>query len=169
LQDTITTRKSTQIDTVVYPVVRPSSTLAYSTLWRPNRRGLQSTPLKRSKDQLEYHGVLLCLLYPVCEESPQLGASRPYNMMFTKKHGSKARMSNAHKTQNQSTAHTQITTRAHNTTQRVLYSKGALVAITKNRMRRIGVLVLRNSYRMFGVLLHAPRGPFYSPKAARSR
>jgi hypothetical protein len=103
LQDTITTRRSTQIGTVVYPVVRPSSTLAYSTLWRPNRRGLQSTPLKRSKDPLEYHGVLLCLLYPACEESPQLGASRPYNLMFTKKHGSKAGMSNAHKTQNQST------------------------------------------------------------------
>jgi hypothetical protein len=31
-----------------------------STLWRPNGRGLQSTPLKRSKDPLEYHGVLLC-------------------------------------------------------------------------------------------------------------
>jgi hypothetical protein len=103
LQDTITTRRSTQIGTMVYPVVRPSSTLAYSTLWRPNGRGLQSTPLKRSKDPLEYHGVLLCLLYPACEESPQLGASRPYNLMFTKKHRSKAGMSNAHKTQNQST------------------------------------------------------------------
>ena len=102
LQDTITTRRSTQIDTVVYLVVRPSSTLAYSTLWRPNGRGLQSTPLKRSKDPLEYHGVLLALLNPVCEESPQLGASRPYNMMFTKKHESKAGMRNTHKTQNQS-------------------------------------------------------------------
>jgi hypothetical protein len=103
LQDTITTRRSTQIGTVVYPMVWPSPTLAYSTLWRPNGRGLQSTPLKRSKDPLEYHSVLLCLLYPACEESPQLGASRPYNLMFTKKHGSKAGMSNAHKTQNQST------------------------------------------------------------------
>jgi hypothetical protein len=103
LQNTITTRRSTQIGTVVYPVVRPSPTLAYSTLWRPNGRGLHSTPLKRSKDPLEYHGVLLCLLYPTCEESPQLGASRPYNLMFTKKHGRKDGMSNAHKTQNQST------------------------------------------------------------------
>jgi hypothetical protein len=103
LRDMITTRRSTQIGTVVYPVVRSSPTLAYSTLWRPNGRGLQSTPLKRSKDPLKYHGVLLCLLYPACEESPQLGASRPYNLIFTKKHGSKAGMSNAHKTQNQST------------------------------------------------------------------
>jgi hypothetical protein len=52
--------------------------------------------------------------------------------MFTKKHESKDGMSNAHKTQNQRNTRTQVTTRAHNTTQRVLYSNGALVAITKN-------------------------------------
>jgi hypothetical protein len=145
LQNTITTRRSTQIDTVVYPVVRPSPTLAYSTLWRPNGQGLHSTPLKRSKDPLEYHGVLLCLLYPAREESPQLEASLPYNLMFTKKHGSKDGMSNTLKTQNQSTICTQVTTRSHNTTRRVHYSNGALVAITKNQMRGIGVLVLRNA------------------------
>jgi hypothetical protein len=102
LQDKITTRRSTQKDTVVYPVVRPSPTLAYSTLWRPNGRGLQSTPLKRSKDQLEYHSVLLCLLYPAREESPQLGASRPYTFDVHKEARSKGGMSNTHKTQNQS-------------------------------------------------------------------
>jgi hypothetical protein len=48
-------------------------------LWRPNGRELHSTPLKWSNDQLEYHGVLLSLLFPICEESPQLGVSRPYN------------------------------------------------------------------------------------------
>ena len=37
------------------------------------------------------------------------------------------------------------------------------------RMREIDVLVLRRVVGMLGVLLHAPRGPFYSPKAARSR
>src|SRR5699024_1171860 len=37
------------------------------------------------------------------------------------------------------------------------------------RMREIGVLVLRRVVGMLGFLLHAPRGPFYSPKAARSR
>jgi hypothetical protein len=41
-------------------------------------------------------------LYPACEESPQLGASRPYNLIITKNHGSKDGMSNTHKTQNQS-------------------------------------------------------------------
>jgi hypothetical protein len=29
-------------------------------------------------------------------------------------------------------------------------------------------LVLRDDQRMLGVFLHAPRGPFYSPKTARS-
>jgi hypothetical protein len=36
-------------------------------------------------------------------------------------------------------------------------------------MRENGVLVLRNDQRMLELLLHAPRGPFYSPKVARSR
>jgi hypothetical protein len=38
-----------------YPVVRLSRIVGYSTLWRPNGRGLHSTPLKWSKNQLEYH------------------------------------------------------------------------------------------------------------------
>ena len=37
------------------------------------------------------------------------------------------------------------------------------------RTREIDVLVLRSVVGMLGFLLHAPRGPFYSPKAARSR
>jgi hypothetical protein len=59
---------------------------------------------------------------------------------------------------------TQVATRAHNTTQRVHNSNGALIAIARNQMRGIEVLVLRNAWRMLGVLLHAPRGPFYSPR-----
>jgi hypothetical protein len=103
LQNTITTRRSTQIGTVIYPVVRPCPTLAYSTLWRPNGRGLHSTPLKRSKDPLEYHGVLLCFTISCLRGISTTWSHRPYNLMFTKKHESKDGMSNAHKTQNQST------------------------------------------------------------------
>ncbi len=66
-----------------------STTLAYSTLWRPNGRGLQSTPLKRSKDPLEYHGVLFSFHYPVCKESPQIGVSCPYKYMITNETQSK--------------------------------------------------------------------------------
>ena len=80
------------------------------------------------------------LLSPACEESPQLGASRPYTLIITKKHRSKDGMSNAHKTKIRAKTRTQVTTRALNTTQRVLYSNGAVVAITKNRMRGIEVL-----------------------------
>jgi hypothetical protein len=126
-------------------VVRLSPTLAYSMLWRPNGRGLHSTPFKRSKVPLEYHGVLLSLYYiPLARNLHNL-EPLALTKMFTKKHESKDGMNNAHKTQNHSTIRTQVTTRAHNTTQRVFYSNGALVAITKNQMRGIGVLVLRNA------------------------
>jgi hypothetical protein len=101
LQDTITTRRSTQIDTVVYPVVRPSPTLAYSMLWRPNGRGLQSTPLKRSKDLLEYHGVLLFTISRLRGISTTWSLS-PLHFDVHKEARSKGGMSNAHKTQNQS-------------------------------------------------------------------
>jgi hypothetical protein len=67
------------------------------------------------------------------------------------------------------TTRTQVATRARNTTQRVHNSTRALYAITMKRMREIDVLMLRNVVRMLGILLHAPRGPFYSSKAARSR
>jgi hypothetical protein len=70
-------------------------------------------------------------------------------------------MSNTHKTKIRATTRTQVTTRALNTTQRVLYSNGALVDITKNRMCRIGVLVLReclvSSSMCLGVPFIAPR------------
>jgi hypothetical protein len=101
LQDTITTRRSTQIDTVVYPVVRPSPTLAYSTLWRPNGRGLQSTPLNRSKDPLEYHSVLLFTISRLRGISTTWSLS-PLQFDVHKEAQSKGGMSNAHKTQNQS-------------------------------------------------------------------
>jgi hypothetical protein len=73
--------------------------------------------------------------------------------MITKKHRSTGGEGNTHKTQNNST---------------ITHTKPQL-ELTKNRMRENGVLVLRNDQGMLGCLLHAPRGPFYSPKAARSR
>ena len=107
---------------MVYPVVRPSPTLAYSTLWRPNGRGLHSTPFKRSKDPLEYHGVLLSLYYiPLARNLHNL-EPLALTLDVHKEARSKEGMSNAHKTQNQSNTRTQVTTRALNTTQRVLYS-----------------------------------------------
>jgi hypothetical protein len=154
---------------VIYLVVRPSITLAYFTLWRPTRWGSHSTPFKWSNDQLEYHGVFLFLLSPVREESPQLGASRPYK--WWSQRSTKVREGRATHTRLIARAQpcTQATTWAHNTMRGVLYSNRAQLTITKNQMRENGVLVLRDDQRMLGFLLHAPRGPFYSPKAARSR
>jgi hypothetical protein len=40
---------------------------------------------------------------------------------------------------------TQVTTRAHNRTRRVHNTNEALVAITKNQMRGVEVLVIRNA------------------------
>jgi hypothetical protein len=78
-QNTITTRDNNRDGTVVYPVVRPGPTLAYSMLWRPNGRGLQSTPLKRSKDLLEYHGVLLALLVTPRDPQTPRNATKLHN------------------------------------------------------------------------------------------
>jgi hypothetical protein len=48
---------------------------------------------------------LLFFSYPVREESPQLGASRPYTFDVHKESQSKGGMSNAHKTQKSEQQH----------------------------------------------------------------
>ena len=84
---------------MVYPVVRPSPTLAYSMLWRPNGRGLHSTPFKRSKDPLEYHGVFALLIFiPLARNLHKL-ESLALTTKITMKAWSKVGMSNTHKTQ----------------------------------------------------------------------
>jgi hypothetical protein len=109
------------------------------------------------------------ILSPVCEESPQLGASRPYN--WWSQRSTKVREGRAMHTRLKSTTqpHTQVTTWALSSTHGVLNSRGAQFASTENQMRGSGVWMLRNDQRMLEWFLHAPRGPFYSPKIARSR
>ena len=97
-QNTIPQEINHRDDTVVYPVVRPRPTLAYSTLWRPNGRGLQSTPLKRSKDPLEYHGVLLAFSQSRLRGISTTWSLSPLQKMFTENHGVRKGMSNTHKT-----------------------------------------------------------------------
>jgi hypothetical protein len=96
-QNTIPQEINHRDDTVVYPVVRPRPTLAYSTLWHPNRRGLQSTPLKRSKDPLEYHGVLLAFFQSHLRGISTTWSLSPLQLKFTK-NTEQGGMSNAHKT-----------------------------------------------------------------------
>ena len=144
-QNTIPQEIKHRGDTVVYPVVRPRPTLAYSTLWRPNGRGLQSTPLKRSKDPLEYHGVLLAFSQSRLRGISTTWSLSPLHLRFTKKYGVREELATHTRLKIRATTRTQVTTRAHNTTRRVHNSNGALVAITKNQMRGIEVLVLRNA------------------------
>jgi hypothetical protein len=88
----------------------------------------------------------LTLLYPACEESPQLGASRPYTLMFTKKHGVREGWATHTRHKIRATTRTKVVTRAHNTSRWVHNSNRSLIAITKNQMRGIEVLVLRNAW-----------------------
>jgi hypothetical protein len=97
LRNTITRKRSTQRGTVVYPVVRPSPTLAYSTLWRPNGRGLHSTPFKWSKDPLEYHSVSLPFIISRLRGISTTWSLSPLQKMITNEHGSKDGMGNTHK------------------------------------------------------------------------
>jgi hypothetical protein len=90
-------------------------------------------------------------------------------LRFTKKYEVRRELAPHTRLKIRVTTRTQAATRARNTNQRVHNSTGALYAITMKRMREIDVLVLRKVVGMLGILLHAPRGPFYSPKAARSR
>ena len=95
-QNTIPQEIKHRDDIVVYPVVRPRPTLAYATLWRPYGRGLQSTPLKRSKDSLEYHGVLLAFSQSRLRGISTTWSLSPLHLRFTKKHGVREG-SNTHK------------------------------------------------------------------------
>jgi hypothetical protein len=96
LWNTIVIVRTSTRDTMIYPVVRPSITLAYSTLWRPNRRELHSTPLKWSNDQLEYHGVFLSFTISRSRGISTTWSLSPLQLMITKKHGGKGGKSNTH-------------------------------------------------------------------------
>jgi hypothetical protein len=69
----------------------------------------------------------------------------PLHLMFTKKHGVREGWAMHTRHEIRVPTRTQVTTRAHNTPRRVHNSNGALVTITKNQMRGIEVLVLRNA------------------------
>ena len=116
-QNTITTRNQSQRWHGGYPVVRPRPTLAYSMLWRPNGRGLQSTPLKRSKDQLEYHGVLLCLSISRLRGISTTWSLSPLHLRFTKKYRVREELATHTRLKIRATARTQVATRARNTAQ----------------------------------------------------
>jgi hypothetical protein len=99
---------------------------------------------------------------PFVRNLHNLGASRPYNWWSQRSTEVRLGIATHTRLKTRAQSRTQATTWAHNITQGVLYSNGAQVTVSKNRMRENGVLVLRNDQGMLGWLLPAPRGPFYS-------
>ena len=105
----------------------------------------------------------------LCEESPQVGASHPYDIDHNENHKSKGGKETHARARVAATTRTQVKKQAQNTTQRV-NSSNKCSNLSHNDpdacLRCLGVLGCSMEAR---VLLHTPRGPFYSPKAARSR
>jgi hypothetical protein len=132
-------RESTQETRDFYPVVRPSNTCLLPRCGVPMDEGC-TQPLS-SDPMINLNTTTFFLsLSSVCDESPQLGASRPYN--DDHKRSTKVREGRTTHTRLKSIAQprTQVTTRAQNTTHGVHNSNGAQVTISKNRMREVGVL-----------------------------
>jgi hypothetical protein len=71
--------------------------LAYSMLWRPNGRGLRSTPLKWSKDQTWVPRFFLISRNPICEKFPHVEVSHALHKMITIQNQSKEESENTHK------------------------------------------------------------------------
>jgi hypothetical protein len=143
--------------------------LPISTLWRPDGRGLHSTPFKRSNDQLDYHDFLPYSLSPVCEESPKVGASRPYSDDH-KRNTEVREESNTHKTRIRSTTTHTSKDLSSKVQHREFTTRMKLKSLTQ-RSKCVGAKsrCLSMLRECLGELLHAPRGLFYTPKAARSR
>jgi hypothetical protein len=86
--NTTITEKATQETRDFYPVVRPSNTCLLPCCGIPMDEGCTqplSSDLMINLNTMSF--PLEC--FPVCEESPQFGASRPYKVMITKKAQSK--------------------------------------------------------------------------------
>jgi hypothetical protein len=90
------------------------------------------------------------ILSPICEESPQLGASCPNN--WWSQRSTKVREGRATHTRLKTRAQsrTQVTTWALSSTHGVLNSRGAQIASIENQMCGSGVWMLRNDQRMLG-------------------
>jgi hypothetical protein len=76
--DKTITEKAITRDTRFYPMVRPSNTCLLPRCGVPMDEGC-TQPLS-SDPMINLNTTVFPLVYfPVCEESPQLGVSRPYN------------------------------------------------------------------------------------------
>jgi hypothetical protein len=133
-------RKTITRDMQVYPVVRPSNTCLLPHYGVPMDEGFTQPLSSDPMINLNTTVFFFLRLSPVCEESPKLGASRPYNWWSQRSTEVSERRATHTRLKTRAQSRTQVTTRAKNTTQGVLNSDGAQVTISKNRMRESGVL-----------------------------
>jgi hypothetical protein len=121
-------------------VVRPSNTCLLPRCGIPMDEGCTQPLSSDPMINLNTTVFFFLRLSPVCEESPQLGVSCPYN--WWSQRSIEVREGRATHTRLKARAQscTQVTTRAQDTTQGVLNSNGAQVTISKNQMRENGVL-----------------------------
>jgi hypothetical protein len=73
-------------------------------------------------------------LFPVCEESPQVGASHPYNVDHNKKRKSKGGKETHARARVAAIQRTQVKKRAHKTAQQVYSSQSAQFSISMIQM-----------------------------------
>jgi hypothetical protein len=146
LQNTITTKRSTQRwhSGLSRGSAKSNSCLLHVVASQRTRVALN--PFQAVQRPTWIPGVLLSLYYiPLARN---LHTLEPLTLtIWLSQRSTEVRMGWAMQTRHKirATTRTQVTTWALNTTRQVIYSNGALVAITKNRMRGIGVLVLRNA------------------------
>jgi hypothetical protein len=163
---TITVERCTS-DTMI---LSRGSANAYSTLWWPTSVEDCTQPLSSDpKIKLEYHGFLPYLKFSLCEESPQFGVSHPYkiDLKWIQEYGgnrithTRDKLTATHKDkimEKSTKQHTEVTAQ----------NKCPNLNLLKQR-REFDVSALLDVQWLLGVVLHAHRGPFYSPKGARSR
>ena len=107
-------------------------------------------------------------MLPVCEESPQVGASHPYKIDLNETHKSKGGKETHARVRVATMTHTQVKIRAHKHSAESLQLNKCSNLYDKYPdacLRSLGVL---GCSMEAWFLLHAPRGSVYSPKAARS-
>jgi hypothetical protein len=133
-------RESTQETCDFYPVVRPSNTYLLPRCGVPMDEGC-TQPL--SSDPMINLNTMFFPFFVFLPFARNLHNLEPLalTMMITKR-CTEVREGRATHTRLKSKAlsRTQVTTRAQNTTHRVLHSNGAQVTISNNQMREVGVL-----------------------------
>jgi hypothetical protein len=157
---------SEQWDTMIYLVVRPRPT---SMLWRPNGQGLQSTPLKWSRDQTWVPRLSSLLYVPVCVEFPQVGVSHTLQNMITIKNKSKGGSSNTHKDTNAARPRTHVRKDRTNENWQSLNSKYAQISLewTKTWSESWGLLCdLVMFWCVARVSLHGTHGVLLYPQGS---